>query len=79
MKTSEQSLSRVEQLDLFILGLEPGKWFSTFKMVDGKRTTELDTELIEVVKSWIDGDFLGPKYYLTFDKDYTKFKKGTNE
>jgi hypothetical protein len=77
--TEKQSLSRVEKLDLFILNLEPGKWISTFKSIDGKRTTEPDTELIEVVKSWIDGDFLGPKYYLVFDLNYTKFKKGTNE
>ena len=74
-----QSLSRAKKLDLFILDLEPGKWISTFKMVDGKRTTEPDQELIDIVKEWIIGDFLGPKYFLVFNSQFTKFKKGENE
>ena len=73
--TEKTSLSRAQKLDLFILDLEPDKWISTFKVVDGKRTTEQDEQLIDIVKEWIDGDFLGPKYYLEFNSTYTKFRK----
>jgi len=73
--TQNQSLFRVKKLDLFILDLEPGKWISTFKMADKVRTSEPDQELIEIVKQWIDADYMWPKYYLEFNQTYTKFHK----
>jgi hypothetical protein len=68
-------LSRAKNLDSFILNLESGKWISTFKFKDKQKTDEVDTELINIVKQWIDGDFLGSEYSLEFNSIYSKFRK----
>jgi hypothetical protein len=71
MKTTQENFlsDKIKKMDQFILVMPENTWFST----------RGDTELIDIVKQWIDGDYLWPKYYLEFNSDFTKFKKGTNE
>jgi hypothetical protein len=67
METTQKNClsEKVKRMDEFILTMPENTWF----------TTRGDTELIGVIKQWIDGDYIWPKYYLEFNADYTKFHK----
>ena len=60
------------------MDLEPDKWISTFIFKDKVKTDIKDEELIDVVKQWIDGEFIDSEYSLEFNSTYTKFRKIKN-
>jgi hypothetical protein len=54
-----------QKLEQFIIDMPRNIWYNT----------KQDEEIISIIKEWINGDYMWPKYFLVFNSDYLKFKK----
>jgi hypothetical protein len=54
-----------QKLEQFIINMPINTWY----------TTRNNEEIIDIIKQWIDGDFMWPKFTLEFNYDYSKFRK----